>query len=275
MTKTSAASSPQSITLCGAGCSVAAALFRGNARRYNGRNRRYDMEEKWKCSACGYEENTGSFCDRCGGLKRQTEETGVSGGRDILVCCSWYSSSSGMMMDSDEHYSKELKLMEDGTALLTCEDQPVRQPTVIRTYRADPEILNRIAEMARKEDMASWQRLEIEREFMMLDYSCSSSVTLQYGAPGEMHGSVIRFKADAARWHGHGDAVDAVVEMLKRCETPDRMTGERVVPRKGIGMGIFAGMEPDGKAEGTRRCPNCGSEAPGKFCPECGTRMPD
>lgn len=249
------------------------------------------MEEKWECPVCGYGDNTGNFCDRCGEPRKKSEEFDDPAENDTeneygaLICCFWSSSSSGMMMNSDEHYSKELKLQKDGTALLTCEDQPVQQPTVICTYRADPDILKEIAAFAAEEDMASWQGLEVDRQFIPLDYSSSSYITLQYGAPEGTRGAEIRFKADAARWHGHGDAVTAVVDMLKRCETPDRLLSEKKIPRKGMGFGFGSifGMKPDGKTDktetpsepGSRRCPSCGTEATGKFCPECGTRIPE
>ena len=249
------------------------------------------MEEKWECPVCGYGDNYGNFCDRCGEPREKSEEFDVPAENDTeneygaLICCSWSSSSSGMMMNSDEHYSKELKLQKDGTALLTCEDQPVQQPTVICIYRADPEILKEIAAFAAEENMASWQSLEIDRQFIPMDYSSSSYVTLQYSAPDGTYGTKIRFRADAARWHGHGDAVTAMVEMLKRCEKQDRLISEKKIPRKGIGFGFGSifGKKTDGEKHetepladsGEKKCPSCGAAAPGKFCPECGTRIPD
>ncbi|MCR4668174.1 MAG: hypothetical protein K5774_02215 [Clostridia bacterium] len=194
-----------------------------------------------------------------------------------LTGCGWNSWRSGMMVDSYESTSLDLAETAPGVWQLTDEEKKGMKNRTVKIYRADTSAAQKIAALAEREDMPSWAALkeDTDPKYQPTDVSTGSTLNLVFDQSGSGGLSAARYDINvkAARQHGHADAVDEFIGLLKGCLKDDMLISEKKTGAGSGGGNPFGGLFS--KKPGTRTCPECGCrEVTGKFCPECGCKMP-
>ena len=200
-----------------------------------------------------------------------------------LVSCEWNSSSSGMMMFSGVFDNITLKKLENGWVI----ENEHKQEATCRTkklYRADDDMINKIALIAERENLPAWEELYIDPEKdprpMVLDYSSSAAIVLVYDDSSVGGRPYVRFyiQFDLASFFGGGDVIDEITQMFKEAMNDQALISSEELPvnRQGaFGPGGFMGMgipQTQQQGEGTWVCSECGnSRNTGKYCPQCGS----
>ena len=269
---------------------------------------------KWTCPHCGYTENAGRFCDRCGlppeyRMKRNpfdgkyptlAEVRAYKETHGPLIACTWSGYSNGMSYMSHTEYRLTLK-KQDG--VLTLDEYDMQQGVHITTrqYRADEAALARLQEIAERENLAAWEYLKISPQLretipVIMDFSSSAHITLTFDdtAVGSRRPAQRSIDCEAARLLGGGDVLDEVRSLLSSCKADSALISEETTAPpnpfawpNGMGMTVTAGTAPPEGApppdhapaaaapDGTWRCPHCGEAGlTTKFCPNCGAARP-
>ena len=266
---------------------------------------------KWKCKSCGFEENTGKFCDNCGappGGFPQKKEPAASleearsrkEKHGTLLECEYSSYTMGMAVNS--YVGKSLMLKKEGGGFVL-EEREIQQGVseTLRLFRADRELYDKLAALVERENLAAWESLKEKPEMriQIFDYSAGSTVSLKYddssvGGPPSFQAVI---NCTAAEHHGGGSVIKELQMLLRSAAVPERLVVQKTKPTPPIGMGMGMGMQPVPAAPGAAApgnagasgtgaaphvkpgeawtCPACGEKGiTGKFCYNCGAARP-
>ncbi len=213
-----------------------------------------------------------------------------------LTAVEWNASSHGMMACSGVFYNRRIEL-NSGEITLTYSCKREAQDITEEVYRCDQSTLERLTEIADRENLYAWEELRIDPEKdnrpIVLDYSSSSGITLVTDV------SRHSINCDTARFCGGGKVIDEIISIFKECEDKqDNLISRKVteLPKPDwmktgfmcMGMGVQNKPAPEPEPEpaqtqgewtytgGTWTCPKCNGEGnEGKFCANCGEWRPD
>lgn len=196
---------------------------------------------------------------------------------DILTGCSLSYHSSGMMFNStsSDYISVDLK---DGEVKITHTVKLPFQEEKTTIYRATTDVLGEVRKLVDRENMAAWDKLKYFQEYVVLDQSSSSGMSLYFddrslgGKPYEIK----HINLDAVRQQGAGNVEKEYSSILH-----DAINAAKVIeikesenPNGTMFMGM--GMMSEGPAPGCWKCPECNyNKNEGKFCTECGRKKPE
>ncbi|MBO5577235.1 MAG: hypothetical protein J5956_13200 [Ruminococcus sp.] len=200
-----------------------------------------------------------------------------------LVLCEWNSYSSGMSMFSAVTDNRTLKKTENGWVIENEHKQEATSHTK-KLYRADDDMINKIALIAERENLPAWDELYIDSQKdprpMVLDYSSSAAIVLVYDDSSVGGRPYVRFyiQFDLASFFGGGSVIDEITQMFKEAMNDQALISSEELPvnrRGAFGPGGFMGMvipQTQQQGEGTWVCSECGcSGNTGKYCPQCGS----
>ena len=203
-----------------------------------------------------------------------------------LVSCEWNSYSSGMSMFSAVTDNRTLKITENGWVI---ENEHKQEGTchTKKLYRADDDMINKIALIAERENLTAWDELYIDSQKdprpMVLDYSSSAAIVLVYNdsAVGGRPKVSFNIQIDLANFFGGGSVIDEITQMFRNAMNDQALISSEELPveRRGpfMGMGIAENVQQPEESDnilsdGTWKCPECGFEGnTGKYCPQCGS----
>ena len=281
--------------------------------------------DQWICS-CGAE-STGKFCLNCGlprsraeAEKNRAKENAASGTtaeerRDRvptlaevktakeehgpLIACRWSQWSNGMMMGSHEGRAVSVSRQEDGSVQLRIDENHGAQGGMTTIYRAEPELLEQLDAVCKRENLAAWSELReaVNPMHMIFDYSAGANLTLDFddSAISRIRRASRSINAAAARQQGGGEVLSEMIALMESAAKPSALIAtEQKNPTPGgmgvFGMGMMDRKEREQKQEelnhapdaaplqttpdGKWICPACGYANPGKFCANCGAAKP-
>ena len=205
-----------------------------------------------------------------------------------LIAVDRHSSSHGMMMFSGVSDKFTLKEGEGGFVIVH-EHKSEMDGTVENIYRADEGALQRISEIAERENLYAWGKMRIDPQKdnrpVVFDYSSSSGITL---FTDDRIGNTFSFNCETAKFYGGGKVISEINEIFNSFLTEDRLisqkqtpvTDARVIEMKKMWFPEY--KEPkvfdvNGQAadSGKWDCPQCNAQGnEGKFCFNCGQPKP-
>ena len=216
-----------------------------------------------------------------------------------LVAAEMNSRSNGMMMFSGVSDSYTLKEI-DGEMVLLHLHKSDMDGTVEKLYRADREALDKIAQIADRENLYAWGEMRIDPEKddrpRVFDYSRSSGIRL---FTDDERGNTFSFNCDTAEFYGAGAVVKEITDILFSFVTDDGLISEKQSPptdprvielkklwfpdQKPTQEPTQVTDEPEKTTTqefvyngGDWKCPECGQDGnQGKFCANCGSWRPD
>ena len=194
-----------------------------------------------------------------------------------LTGCSYYTSSNGMMYNSNTVLHISLTL-QDGAQQITYISKAAFQPTTKTVYKLNQDALASVQELAEQENLAAWSALKYHNQFQCMDYSSSASISLYYddrsvGGSPYAHFSI---DVDAACQHGGGDVVQRFRNLLEAAVKDAEVISTETTGHSAgfmMGMGMMDVTSPTPAQDGAWNCKCCGKTGnTSKFCPECGSR---
>lgn len=211
-----------------------------------------------------------------------------------LVAAEMNSRSNGMMMFSGVSDSYTLKEI-DGEMVLLHLHKSDMDGTVEKLYRANTQALEKIAQIAERENLYAWEEMRIDPDKdhrpRIFDYSRSSGICL---FTDDERGNTFSFNCDTAEFYGAGAVVKEITDILFSFVTDDGLISEkqspptdpRVIEYKNRWFMVQSPSKGADGSEKTRaaqtvdsangwKCPECGQEEnQGKFCCNCGKPRP-
>ena len=212
-----------------------------------------------------------------------------------LISISHSSSSSGMMMNSNAHFSDSI-CKKDGVWTLTSVSMPAFQNETVTVYKISEKVVKQIEETVKREGLAAFDGLRYKDPYPVCDYSSSSSISMTFddrsvGGRPRVHKSL---DLAALRQCGLEDTVTELCQLISSGGEDKEIISSEEKQRAGMGfmmgmMGMTQGgvnipdtenktpapktaPVPDPPA-GAWTCKKCGYNANmGKFCCECGER---
>ena len=205
-----------------------------------------------------------------------------------LIAADRHSSSHGMMALSGVSDTFTLKEV-NGEYVLLHSHKTDMDGTTEKLYRADAQALQKIAEIAERENLYAWGEMQIDPEKdsrpKIYDFSSSSGITLYTDDSIQNRFS---FNCDTARYYGAGDVIDEINKIFSSYITDENFISEKQIPitdpnileMKKNYFKMPIGVDPSKQTPlsanlGAWKCPECNAEGnTGKFCTECGTLRP-
>ena len=213
-----------------------------------------------------------------------------------LISISHSSSSSGMMMNSNAHYSDSI-CKKDGVWTLTSVSMPAFQNETVTVYKIGEEVVKQIEETVKREGLAAFDGLRYKDPYPVYDYSSSSGISMTFD-DSSVGGSPRVYKSldiAALRQCGLDDTVTELCQLISSGGEDKEIISSEEKQRAGMGfmmgmMGITPGggntpntenktpapktaPMPAAPPAGAWTCKKCGYNANmGKFCSECGER---
>lgn len=204
-------------------------------------------------------------------LKALKEEHGT------LTSCSYSSSSSGMMFNSNSLSSISVR-RDGGDQMLTYSSKLAFGGSILSVYRVKEDVLAKVRELVERENLAALAQLKYHQEIMMTDQSSSENIYLSFDDRELGGGFVSRnIDVDALSQHGAGEVADELHALLMEAMKNGELLDSKMSDQGMMGMGAFANMmmQASDKKE-TWTCSKCGSGGlSGKFCTECGAPRPE
>ncbi len=205
-----------------------------------------------------------------------------------LIAADTHSSSHGMMALSGVSDTLTLKEV-NGEFVLLHSHKTDMDGTTEKLYRADAQALQKIADIAERENLYAWGEMRIDPEKdsrpKIYDFSSSSGITLY---TDDEYSSAFSFNCDTARFYGAGDVIDEIDDIFSSFITDENFISEKEIPitdpniieMKKNYFKMPMGTDPSKQTPlsanlGEWKCPGCNAEGnTGKFCTECGTLRP-
>ncbi len=259
------------------------------------------------CAECGFAENVGKYCLRCGYPLLQND-SGKKPGRapvlspsGVLVSVSLSGHSSGMMYNSDSSHSQTLEFdSERGCWTVVISEKKafasVKTKDIYRVPAGLPEEMrNLIIESGFQEAALTIPR-DARFSPQVFDYSSGYSLDVWYRESPESR-KPCRFDINNERIAiaGKTDFISAVRDLFDGAAIPGALICHEEISL-GINQAFFQmGQKPEASktavspadnesagpeaapffaADGTWTCPCGKSGLSGKFCPECGRGRP-
>lgn len=195
-----------------------------------------------------------------------------------LVGCSYSSSSSGMMFNSNTLYYVSVDKQQSGQ-IITVRSKESLRDEISSTYKAKSDVLAAVSELADRENMQAWGELEYKQDFIVYDYSASEGVTLYYDdtPSGGYKKTPVSINAKAVRQQGRADVIDGLAAILEKGIEEAELISQQPSPADGNGMLANAPVTDDVQPDDDCwKCPFCGCVTNrGRFCCECGSKKPE
>lgn len=192
-----------------------------------------------------------------------------------LSGCSSYSSSSGMMINSNSLLKYELEIKENDESVMTVSNKAPFSKTVTAHYRIKDEDLKDLCTFIEKNRFWAFKELHYHQDpaFIVYDYSRSSSFSLKYDDSGIGGSSFVylTINADAMRQYEFDELCDEFTARMDELAKKGELFSTE---ESGEDSSFFA-EKPEKEKQTTADkdiCPCCGYRpVTGRFCPECGS----
>ena len=197
-----------------------------------------------------------------------------------LIEFSYGISRSGMMMGSGFYLSQSLRWENSQRIVLTVTSSGSGKRTLAE-YEIPPEAAEKIERFVLDRDLAEVSKIEFPKELIAYDDVTSATISMTFddrevgGLPYTVRkiycpSSGTFFGALEKEAQEKINECRAAGKLIRSEETVDQgsLNPFALRPEKPADLPVFS-------ADGTWRCPECGSEGnTGRFCPECGSPRP-
>ena len=198
-----------------------------------------------------------------------------------LIAFERIGSSRGMMAFSGTSDTYTLK-EQDGQFVILYVHSSEMDGRTETLYRADADALQKLTDIADRENLYSWGELHIDpnddkRPVPVFDYSCSLSMCI---VTDDRYANRFYINCETARYYGGGSVIDELTDIIYSYVTDERKLDEKSYPptdprvisfKKQMFTTMAAAPETSGWT-----CPICklkGNRT--NFCQSCGTPKPD
>jgi hypothetical protein len=199
-----------------------------------------------------------------------------------LLSCSSYSSSGGMMVNSNSLSNYWLDIKENDGSILKVEEKKPFEKTYKYSYRINDEDLRELCSFIETNRFWAFSRLEFHQDprFVAYDFSNSSSLSLHYddtslgGKPRES----FHIDCGAMNQYKFNEQNARFTELLSSLKDKGELLSKETSGKDTFLRGSFADL-PENRphvqntdpGEEEKTCPFCGyGPVSSRFCPECG-----
>ena len=197
-----------------------------------------------------------------------------------LLGCSYFSSSNGMMMNSNSLLSYDLEIDTDDDSVLTVRNKAPFGKTFTTVYQIKDEDLKDLLVFIKENKFWAFGELQYYQDprFIVYDYSSNSGITLKFD-DREVGGTPFEYfsiKPDAMYQYKFDEQCKTFVSEIQELMNKGELLSSE---ESGEDSNFFGNMETKPKpdveiTEDNEVCPTCGYKpVTGRFCPECGSQV--